>query len=166
MRIEREEYVMHSADRVFPLMRDRLQDLLPHLPNVESIEVLSRKQEAAGKTRVKSRWKVRAPALLGRLLPAAALVWEEDALWIDKKYCVESRISGPGYESRGRTFFEPASDYTRVRVEAEVTFRPEAIDLPKESVEKILTGAEQALREAVESNMAALVEAIRERLDG
>lgn len=166
MRIEREEYVMHSADKVFPLMRDRLQELLPHLPNIESIEVLSRKAEAAGKTRVKSRWKVRAPALLGRVLPAAALVWEEDALWIDKKYCVESRISGRGYGSRGKTFFEPASDYTRVRIEAEVTFRPEALELPKETVEKILAGAEEALRDAVDSNMAALVEAIRARLGG
>jgi hypothetical protein len=164
MRIEREEFLMHPASEVYPLVRDRFAELLPHLPGIESIEVLSRTTPSKGKTRVKSRWKVRPPALLGRMLPAAALVWEEDALWNDKTYSVDSTIHGYGYESRAKTLYEPASDYTRVRIDAEVTFRPESIDMPKENVEKIFAGAEEALREAIEPNMTALLDAIRERL--
>jgi hypothetical protein len=164
MRIEREEFLLHSADDVYPLVRDRLPELLPHLPGIESIEVLSRTAVAKGKTRVKSRWRIRPPALLGRLLPAAAFVWEEDAVWIDKSYRVDSTIHGYGYESRGKTWYEPASDWTRVRIEVDVSFRPHSVDIPPENLEKIAVAAEQALREALEPNLAALLDAIRERL--
>jgi len=164
MRIEREDYLLHPADAVYPLVRDRIEELLPHLPGVDSVEILSRVKEGKGKTRVRSRWRVRPPAFLGRLLPAAAFSWEEDALWIDKRYCVESRILGYGYESAAQIFYEPASDYTRVRIGAEVTLRPDSVDIPKENLEKIVAGAEDALREAIEPNMTALLDAIRERL--
>ena len=164
MRIEREEFLLHSADEVYPLVRDRLHELLPHLPGIESIEVLARTAAGKGKTRVKSRWRIRPPALLGRLLPAAAFVWEEDAVWVDKSYRVDSTIHGYGYESRGRTWYEPASDWTRVRVEADVSFLPHSVDIPAENVEKIAAAAEQALRDAVEPNLAALLDAIRGRL--
>jgi hypothetical protein len=164
MRIEREQFLLHPADRVYPFVRDRIEELLPHLPGVKSMQILSRVSEGKGKTRVRSHWELRPPPLLGRLLPASAFVWEEEALWIDKKYCVESRVRGYGYESRAKTFYEPASDYTRVRIEAEVTFRPETVDIPKESLEQILAQAEDTLREAIEPNMTALIEAIGERL--
>ena len=164
MRIEREEFLLHPADEVYPLVRDRIEELLPHLPGVESVEILSRQPAAKGKTRVKSRWKLRPPALLGRLLPAAAFVWEEEAVWNDKTYSVESKIVGYGYQSRGKTVYEPASDYTRVRVEAEIEFRADSVDIPKENLEKIVASAEEALREAIEPNMTALLEAIGARL--
>jgi hypothetical protein len=164
MRIEREEFLLHSADEVYPLVRDRLHELLPHLPGIESIEVLTRTAAGKGKTRVKSRWRIRPPTLLGRLLPTAALVWEEDAVWVDKSYRVDSTIHGYGYESRGKTWYEPASDWTRVRIEANVSFQPHSVDIPAENLEKIASAAEQALREAVEPNLAALLDAIRDRL--
>lgn len=164
MRITREEYILHPADRVYPLVRDRIYELLPRLPGVESIEILSRAREGKGKTRVRSRWTLQPPAILRRVLPPSAFVWEEDALWTDAKYCVESRVWGYGYESRARTFYEPASDWTRVRIEAEVTFRPQSTEIPKENLEKIFAGAEEALREAIEPNMTALLEAIAEHL--
>jgi hypothetical protein len=100
------------------------------------------------------------------LLPAAAFVWDEEALWIDKSYCVQSALRGYGYESRAKTFYEPASDWTRVRIEADIRFRPSSIDVPPENLEKIAASAEQALREAIEPNMTALLDAIRERLGG
>jgi hypothetical protein len=164
MRIEREEFILHPADRVYPLVRDRIYELLPKLPSVQSIEILSRAPEGKGKTRVRSRWTLRPPSLLRPLLPASAFVWEEEALWIDKKYCVESRVRGYGYESQARTFYEPASDYTRVRIEAEVIFRPGSVDIPKENLDRIVAGAAEALRGAVEPNMTALLEAIGEYL--
>jgi hypothetical protein len=166
MRIEREQYLLHSADQVYPLVRDRIEELLPHLPGFESVQILSRASEGKGKTRVRSRWKLRPPAVLGRLLPAEAFVWEEDALWIDKSYLVESRIKGYGYESRGKILYEPASDWTRVRIEAEVTFHPEALNVPKENLDRVFRGAGDALREAIEPNLTALLEAIGERLGG
>jgi hypothetical protein len=164
MKIEREEFLLHSADEVYPLVRDRIAELLPHLPGIQSVEILSRQRLRKGKTRVRSRWRIRPPALLGRLLPATAFVWHEDAMWNDRTYCVESRIRGYGYESHAKTFYEPASDWTRVRIEAEISFRPGSADIPKENVEKIVNAAQDALREAIEPNMTALLDAIRERL--
>ena len=164
MKIEREEFLLHSADEVYPLVRDRIDELLPHLPAIQSVEILSREPTVKGKTRVRSRWRIRPPAVLGRLLPAAAFVWDEDAVWNDRKYCVESTIRGYGYESRAKTLYEPASDWTRVRIEAEISCRPHSADIPKENLEKIVSAARDAVRDAIEPNMTALLDAIRERL--
>lgn len=165
MRFEREEFLLHPVARVYPLVRDHVQDLLPHLPGIARIEVLSREPAGKGKTRVRSRWTIRPPALIGRLLPPAALVWEEDALWIDSQRSVGSKIQGYGYESRTKVSYQAASDYTRVRFEAEIVLHPDRMDLPKESFEKIMSSGRDALREAIEPNLTAFLEAIRERLD-
>ena len=37
MHIEREEFLLHRADEVYPLVRDRIYELLPNLPGIESI---------------------------------------------------------------------------------------------------------------------------------
>lgn len=166
MRFEREEFLLYPADRVYPLVRDHVQELLPHLPGIARIEVLSREPAGKGKTRVRSRWTIRPPALIGRLLPPAALVWEEEALWIDAKRTVDSEIHGYGYESRTKVSYEAASDYTRVRIVAEITLRPDGVEVPKENLDKIMSSGQAALREAIEPNMTAFLEAIRERLEG
>src|SRR5882724_4435850 len=164
MRFEREEFVMHASSEVYALVRDRFAELLPHLPGVAAIEVLSREPAGKGKTRVKSRWKIRPPALIGSLLPEKAFFWEEEAVWIDKKQTVESHIRGYGYESQSTIAYEPASDYTRVKITAEVTFHRDAIDVPKQNLDKIVAGAGDAIREAVEPNLFAFLDAMRERL--
>lgn len=156
---------MHPVDRVYPLVRDHLQELLPHLPGIARIDVLSRAPAGKGKTRVRSRWTIKPPAMVGRLLPPAALVWEEDALWIDSRRSVESKVRGYGYESRTKVTYEAASDYTRVVFAAEVTFRPDDVEIPKENLDRILSGGKDALREAIEPNMTAFLDAIRERLE-
>ena len=166
MRFEHEEFLLHAVEVVYPLVRDRIEELLPHMPGIESVEVLSRTAESKGRTRVRSRWRLRPPALLTRVLPPAAFVWQEDALWIDKKRSVESQIHGFGYESLTRIVYEPASDWTRVRIAAEVRFDSTGIDVPRGNLETILAGAEQALRDAIEPNLTAFLEAIRERLGG
>jgi hypothetical protein len=164
MRFEREEFVLHPADDVYELVRDRFAELLPHLPGVASIEVLSREPAGKGKTRVKSRWKIRPPALVGSLLPEKALFWDEDALWTDKKRTVESRVQGYGYESDTKVVYEPASDYTRVKIAADVRFHPDRVDIPKQNLDKIVASAGDAVREVVEPNLFAFLDAIRELL--
>jgi hypothetical protein len=164
MRFQREEFLLHPADAVYELVRDRFAELLPHLPGVSSIEVLSREAAGKGKTRVKSRWRIRPPALVASLLPDKALVWNENALWTDKKRTVESHIQGYGYESKSKIVYEPASDYTRVTIAVEVRFHPDAVDIPKQNLERIVASAGDALREAVEPNLFAFLEAIREKL--
>ena len=164
MRFEREEFLLHPADAVYELVRDRFAELLPHLPGVASIEVLSRERAGKGRPRVKSRWRLRPPAIVGSLLPDEALVWNEDALWTDKKRTVESHIHGYGYESKSKIVYEPASDYTRVKIAAEVRLHPDAVDIPKQNLDKIVARAGDALREAVEPNLFAFLDAIREKL--
>ena len=164
MRFEREEFLLHPADAVYELVRDRFAELLPHLPGVASIEVLSREPAGKGKTRIRSRWRIRPPAVVGSLLPQKALVWHEEALWTDRKRTVESHIEGYGYESKSKIVYEPASDYTRVKIAAVVRFHPDAVDIPKQNLERIVASSRDVLREAVEPNLFAFLDAIREKL--
>src|SRR5258706_9714388 len=112
------DFVMQASSELYALVRARCAELLPLLRGVAAIEVLSREAAGKGKTRVKSRWRIRPPALVGSLLPDKAFVWDEEAIWTDKKRSVESPIRGYGYESDPKIVYEPASDYTRVKIAA------------------------------------------------
>jgi hypothetical protein len=51
-----------------------------------------------------------------------------------------------------------------VKIVAEVQFHPDRVDIPKQNLDKIVKGAGDALREAVEPNLFAFLDAIREKL--
>lgn len=75
------------AEEVFALVRDGLPDLVPFLPNVESIELVSREELGPGLVKVVHRWhgKAEIPSVVARFVPVGAVGWTDTAVWDERE---------------------------------------------------------------------------------
>src|SRR5690349_16271455 len=123
MYIESEDKVDHPADEVYVLVRDHLVDLLPYLPDVESVKEISRKRESDTRVRVVNEWKARAqvPSIAQKFLPPNLFTWTDRALWLDDQKQVEYKLEGFGYDVVGKNSFGADGKGTRLRITAEIT---------------------------------------------
>jgi len=95
MRFEQRSRVAHPADVVFPIMVERMEDLVPYMPNVESIETRAFERQADGSVSTVRRWQGTAKSVPGILRPFVtrnSLAWMDFATWYPAEYKVEWRI--------------------------------------------------------------------------
>lgn len=83
MRFQSSQVIPFPVDLVFVLVRDRLPDLVPYLPNVVRIVTESREESGAEVVRVRNRWYGRAdiPKAVARLVDPEKIAWLDTAAW-------------------------------------------------------------------------------------
>ena len=90
MKFQSSQVIPFAVDDVFVLVRDRLQDLVPYLPNVVKI-VMESREEPDGKTvRVLNRWygKAEIPKAVVKLIDPEKIAWLDTAVWdSEQKKC-------------------------------------------------------------------------------
>jgi len=131
MRFEKTSKVSQPAERILDLMINRMEEIVPFLPNVERIEQREREELADGRIRIVRHWQGAAsnvPAALRPFVSEEMLGWIDTALWTPAKYKVDWEMStslSSFYECSGTNYFEPypkhEKDATRVRVTGELT---------------------------------------------
>jgi hypothetical protein len=77
----------------FVAYRDRLPELVPHLPNIRAIEVKRREQEG-GMVRLHNVWRGggEIPALARAFVSESMLSWDDHACWDEQSWCCAWRI--------------------------------------------------------------------------
>ena len=76
--------VAHSRETVFSTFRDELTELIPHLPDVKSIEVKERNEVDESTTKVTNLWKAEPeeiPRLARAFIKPEMLNWTDYATW-------------------------------------------------------------------------------------
>lgn len=164
MYIESEDRVDHPAEEVYVLVRDRLVDLLPYLPDVESVRELSRERESETRLRVVNEWKARAvvPSIAQKFLPPDLFTWTDRALWLDDQHVVEYRLEGFGYDVAGKNSFTADGDGTRLRITADITIHPEQFKVPRLLFNKVFPAVEGAVKKALQPNLTALAKGLKQ----
>jgi hypothetical protein len=132
--------ISHPASLVLETMIEKMEAIVPFLPNVESIETLEREPLADGRVRIVRRWQAGssgAPAAVRPFLSAELLGWLDTALWTPEAYTVEwthSTLSASVaklYDCAGTNYFEPYPDdpirATRIRITGELIIHPERL---------------------------------------
>lgn len=127
MKIASSAVVAHPIDRVYLCYRDRLPEVVPHLPDISRIEVQSRKATEAG-VELLNVWYASTP------IPAAArafvrpnmLRWEDHATWTDATTRCSWRLVVPAFAKMvscsGSTVIERVdAERTRVTLSGELT---------------------------------------------
>ncbi len=126
MRFQRSSKVTHPATVVLDIMMNRLDEVVPFMPNIESIEVKEREELADGRLRIVRHWQGTAdalPAALRPFVPREALGWIDTAVWTPSEHKVAwtfrtnlSRF----YDCSGTNYFEPhpgeLETATRIRI--------------------------------------------------
>ena len=83
MKFESSQVIPFSVDRVFCVVRDDLQNLVPFMPNVKKIEVESVDNPGEGRVKLVNRWyrKGDIPKMIQKIIQPEMLTWLDTAIW-------------------------------------------------------------------------------------
>src|SRR5688572_27332477 len=121
MRIEVSAEIPFPRERVFQVYRDKLPELLPYLPNVRGITVVSRTDEGAV-TKLLNRWKGggEIPGPVRKFLSEDLLEWDDHAEWNATEWTCAWKTVVPAFkdavESSGKNRFEDLGGRTRLTI--------------------------------------------------
>ncbi len=119
-----------QADRktVFATFRDELVELLPHLPDIKSIEVKDRNEPDDDTVKVVNLWKADAaeiPRLAQAFIKPEMLEWTDYASWhADSWTCnwnMEVGFLKEAVTCKGTTTYAEKGDQTEVTIKGELT---------------------------------------------
>lgn len=111
--------IAHPRERVFRTYRDHLVELVPFLPNVRSITLVSREDDGPT-SRLLNLWKGggELPAMVRKFVPDDLLQWEDHAVWHADRFTTEWRTVVPALKeavrASGVNRFEAVSEQRTV----------------------------------------------------
>ena len=167
------EIVRHPIDRVYNVLRDHLPDIVPFLPNVESIEVVER-EEADGRLRLLNHWQGKSgaiPRIVRPFVTRDMMQWDDEAIWVESSRAVEWTFSTSSFEnlydcSGVNSFETEGDDTTRVLVSGSLNVYPERLRaVPKLLARKARPKVEDFLIKMITPNLAQLPQAVQAYLD-
>lgn len=168
------EALTHSARDVYLIMRDRMTEVVPLVPNVESIEVLEREERPDGRLHVLNRWQgspSATPRAIRPFVKPEYTAWLDDALWDDKRSLVEWKFLtehlGGLYRCEGINYFEDnGKGGCTVRLTGTFELYPEKVaGMPKMLARKIAPVFEKWLLGLVAPNLSEAPRSVQAFLD-
>ena len=126
MKIRSETRLHHPIEKVFEAYRDRMAEVAAFLPDVESIEVISRTEED-GKVILHNEWRadVDIPAVATKFLKPEHLRWDDYATWdTGLRKCawrIETRVFSDGFTCAGTTELTEDGDGTRIVLDGDIS---------------------------------------------
>ncbi|MDJ0865853.1 MAG: alpha/beta hydrolase [Myxococcota bacterium] len=179
MKFEQTARVSHPAAKVLETMIERMEDIAPFLPNIESIETQSRRETGHGRVRIVRRWQGHAetvPAALRPFLSRDLMAWIDTAVWTPEAWRVEwSQESCAGalaglYACSGVNFFEPHPDdperATRIRITGELQVDPLALPgLPHALSARMADQIERFVVDLITPNLTDVAKGLQGYLD-
>ncbi len=117
---------------VYTTYRDRLQELVPYMPNVRHIETNSR-ELLDGRLRCKNVWHGggEIPVAARAIINESMLSWTDLSTWNDQDYTTEWQIQTHAFTEavicRGKNWFVGMGEETLVRNRGELTIDPHQI---------------------------------------
>lgn len=137
MKIDTETRISFPRELVFRTYRDRLPELIPHLPNVRSIEV-ARREDEGDLSRLENVWTATGaelPSAVRGFVKPEMLAWTDTAEWNAGAFRCAWRIEThamPGVvECSGQNLFEEDGDSTRLRITGDLLVYPERAKVPR-----------------------------------
>jgi hypothetical protein len=158
MDFECTDEVGHSGEEVYHLLRDRQEQIVPYLADVEEIKVLERTDEPGG-VRLVNLWRAsmdQAPSVVRKFLTPDLVSWKDHAFWPAGErrveWRLEPRVGGNLFECTGSTTILPgARDGTcRIQVKGRLGIYPERLP----GVPRILAAT---IRSKIESFVVSMI---------
>jgi hypothetical protein len=172
MEFEVGDLIHHPLEQVYLAYRDRLLELVPFLPNVDSVEILEREPVTDG-VRLLNRWRVSGsiPRVARPFFSEQMTTYLDHARWRDAERLVEWRfeigVVPEAVDCRGTNRFRPgaAPGTTEVSLAGRL-----AIDLAKvRGVPRLFHGlaprVEEFILGRVRPNLVAVSRAVGKLLD-
>jgi hypothetical protein len=175
MKLHAESILRFPRELVFRTYRDRLVELVPHLPNIRGIEVLSRKDEPP-LTHIVNLWRGGGdiPALARAFLSEKMLSWTDHARWDERAFLCEWRMEAHSFKealhAAGCNWFREAEGGCALVIEGELTIDGKQLPIPRflagsvaPAVEKFLVGMIRPNLTETAKGVARFLESARRR---
>ena len=137
MKFQTADTITHPATQVLDIMIQRIEAIVPYLPNIERIETLESKALRGGRHHIIRRWQASSdqlPATLRPFISTEWLAWLDDALWTPAEHKVDWSLStklGRLYDCSGTNYIEPdpsaPEERTRIRITGSLTVYPDRV---------------------------------------
>lgn len=137
MRFSKTSRVSHPAPPILDLVMNRMEEIVPFLPNIESITLREREELPDGRLRIVRYWQGTAdnlPAALRPFISKEQLGWIDTALWEPKEYKVDWTLTtslSRLYDCSGTNYFEPdpkdPEHTSRIRVTGDLEIHPDRL---------------------------------------
>ena len=126
MRFEVVDQVKYPLDVVFSTMRDHLVDLVPHMPDIASIEETEREGSGDGRIRLVNHWRAenRIPKVVQKFIKPEQLGWIDRAEWNDVekvvRWTLEPHFFTNYVDVKGANFFSGDDSQTTIKLTGEL----------------------------------------------
>lgn len=173
MYLESKEIIDHPAERVYPLVRDHIELIVPFMPNIEKIETVQREQPANNRHQLLNHWygTAHVPRLLSGIIKPEFFAWKDFALWKDEDFCVDYRLEGfwltDLYRCSGTNYFTPMGQgKTEIKVTCSLEIYPDRVPgIPKILARRAQPAIEGLVRQLLEPNLTSLASGVKRYLD-
>ncbi len=106
--------VKHPREKVWEVVRDRLDELVPYMDDIESVTMQDKSDRLDGIKDIVNIWKadIQLPAILNSIIDSSRLSWTDRAQWqADQTLChweIEPHFFPERTRCTGTTRYEPA----------------------------------------------------------
>jgi uncharacterized protein YndB with AHSA1/START domain len=152
------EVVKAPIEEVWRAIRDRLDDLVPHLDEIRSVTVEHREESPDGTVKLVNLWQAKAniPSVLNSVIKPEYLAWTDRATWnpanFECTWQIEMHFHRERTKCHGSTLFEPALGNRGTRVSFAGEFSMDA-----KGMKGVPTMLESTLESGVEAFVTSLI---------
>jgi hypothetical protein len=171
MLITAELHIPFPRSLVYITYRERLVELVPYLPNVQSVEVKSRREEDE-RIYCVNFWRGggRIPLVLRAALGEAMLSWTEYDTWDESNFTLEWLIETHAFTEAvfcaGKNYFLENNGNTIIETRGELRIAPEQIEgFPQSLKGKIASQVENFLGKKIVPNLIQMSEGVHNYLE-
>lgn len=176
MQFAKTSKVSHPAAPILALMIDRMEEIVPFLPNIESIEQTERSELPDGRIRIVRHWQGAAsnvPSALRPFVSKEMMGWVDSAVWVPAEFKVDWTLSthlGGFYDCHGTNYFEPfpqeEKTATRVRVTGDLTIYADKLPgIPTFLASRLVPQVEKFVLALLTPNMEDLATGLQDYFD-
>ena len=173
MRLFVECVVPFPLPLVYATYRDRVVELVPHLPNIRAIEVKERRDETVNGSKVShliNVWRGGGdiPAVARAFLSEKMLTWTDTATWDEARATCEWKIETHSFKeavhASGSNRFVVEGEGTRVIVEGDLTIEGKKLPIPRFLAGVAAPAVEKFLVGSIQPNLTEVAKAVEKLL--
>ncbi len=171
MKFQSSQVIPFPVDEVFVLVRDRLQDLVPYLPNVVKIVTESREETDGKVVTVRNRWygKADIPRAVVKLVDPEKIAWLDTATWVsEEKVCrweIQPMFFRENVSCSGVNRYLAEGDRTRLEITGDLTVQTRGVPgVPRLLAGKLSGQVEKFIVKLLTPNLDSLAKGVTQFL--
>jgi len=172
MKIEGIEHLTHPAPLVFETLRDKQHEMVSIMPNIESVDVLDRKEEPPV-VHLYNKWQGSSedvPKILRPFVKKDLIAWNDRAAWnqedLSCAWEIEAIVGRDFFSCKGNTTIREDGDGSIFTLQGELTVDPNKVPgVPRFLARKLKNPLERFIARAISPNLTSIAKAVQQYLD-